>query len=41
MKKYPFTILELLLVISIGATMLTVALPAFNRMLKGSASGIH
>ena len=40
MKKYPFTILELLLVISIGAIMLTVALPAFNRMLKGSASGI-
>ncbi len=40
MKKHTFTILELLLVISIGAIMLTVALPAFNRMLKGSASGI-
>lgn len=40
MRKSPFTILELLLVISIGAVMLTVALPAFNRMLKGSASGV-
>lgn len=40
MKNQHFTILELLLVISIAAILLTTALPAFNRMLKGSASGI-
>ena len=40
MTKKNFTILELLLVISIAGVMLTVALPAFSRLLKGSASGI-
>lgn len=40
MRKYRFTILELLLVISIAGVMLSVAVPAFSRMLKGSASGI-
>ena len=40
MNKHKFTILELLLVLSIAALMLTTALPAFTRMLKGSASTI-
>ena len=40
MKRFKFTIIELLLVISIAGLMLTVAVPAFSRMLKGSASGI-
>lgn len=40
MKKSHFTIIELLLVISIAGVMLSVAVPAFSRMIKGSASGI-
>lgn len=40
MKKFRFTIIELLLVISIAGVMISVAVPAFSRMLKGSASGI-
>lgn len=40
MNKQKFTIIELLLVLSIAALMLTTALPAFTRMLKGSASTI-
>ncbi len=39
-RRSTFTIIELLLVISIAGLMLTVAVPAFSRMLKGSASGI-
>lgn len=40
MKKSLFTIIELLLVISIAGVMLSVAVPAFSRMIKGSASDI-
>lgn len=40
MKKHAFTIIELLLVISIAGVMLSVAVPAFSRMIKGSATGI-
>lgn len=39
MKKHEFTILELLLVLGLSAAMLTIAVPAFYRTMRGSATG--
>ena len=39
MKRHRFTILELLLVLGLSAAMLTIAVPAFYRTMRGSATG--
>lgn len=39
MKRHGFTILELLLVLGLSAAMLTIAVPAFYRTMRGSATG--
>lgn len=39
MRKHPFTVLELLLVLGLSAAMMTIAVPAFYRTMRGSATG--
>ena len=39
MKRHGFTILELLLVLGLSAAMMTIAVPAFYRTMRGSATG--
>lgn len=39
MKRHGFTVLELLLVLGLSAAMLTIAVPAFYRTMRGSATG--
>ena len=39
MKRHGFTVLELLLVLGLSAALLTIAVPAFYRTMRGSATG--